>query len=118
MSQFVCKLFFLIFLEPISGPNIQTITPTSSTSLMVDWKVLSHDDANGAITEYRVCYKPTYISGNFCQSFKTAGKNFRSTALSGLQKHTVYVVAVQAATSIGFGPPGTSVVARTLEDSK
>ena len=116
MSQIVGKLSFLIFLEPISGPNIRTITPTSSTSLMVDWEELSHDDANGAITEYRVCYKPIYISGNFCQSFKTAFKNFRSTTLSALKKYTVYVVAVQAATATGLGPPGISVVARTLED--
>ena len=85
---------------------------------MVKWGMLSHDDANGAITEYRVCYKPIHIFGNLCQSFKTVGRNTHRTTLTGMKKYTAYDIAVQAATVIGFGPPGTSAVARTLEDSK
>ena len=78
--------------------------------------MLNHDDANGEIMEYRVCYKPIYISGNLCLFFKTVGRNTHRTTLSGMKKYTMYDVAVQAATVIGFGPPGTSVTAQTLED--
>ena len=86
---------------------------------MVNWELLSPDDANGEITEYRVCYKQISFSGNLCESFTTVvGKNVRSQTLSGLKKYTSYEVAVQASTAIGFGPAGTSAVAQTFEDSK
>ena len=80
--------------------------------------MLSHDDANGEITQYRVCYKPVISSANLCKSFKAVNKNIPSTTVFGLEKYTSYFVAVSAATAIGFGPPGTSVIARTLEDGK
>ena len=78
---------------------------------------MSHDDANGVITNYSICYKPTDSSRGLCEFNKTVG-NVRGTTLPDLRKATSYVVAVKAATMIGFGPPGASMTRQTNEDSE
>jgi hypothetical protein len=72
------------------------------------------DDANGAIIGYQVCYRTVGSSADVC---KPVGNVLRIT-LSKLEKYTSYVVAVQAATKIGFGPLGANRTERTNEDSK
>jgi hypothetical protein len=91
----------------------------SSTSLNVEWNGLNNDDANGVITQYRVCYKKVSSSGNICNlPFRETMGNVRRITLSNLDKYMDYVVAVQAATKIGFGKIGANMTGRTKEDSK
>jgi hypothetical protein len=108
---------FFLFQEPAGGPDITSISATSSMSLRVEWKELSRNDANGLITNYRVCYKAKKDSGDICDRQEIVA-NVRSTTLFGLDKYTFYVIAVQAATSIGYGPLGANMTERTREDSK
>ena len=91
----------------------------SSTSLKVAWNGLNNGDENGIITQYRVCYKQVFSPGDICNSpaRKTKGNVLRIT-LYNLEKYTDYVVAVQAATKIGFGPVGVNMTRRTMEESK
>ena len=102
---------------PARGPKITSITAGNSTSLNVTWKQLNADDANGIIRQYIVCYKVNDSSGDICSSSKTVDDGL-NTVLSGLNKYTVYEVAVKAATAEGSGPVGESMINRTQEDSK
>jgi hypothetical protein len=91
----------------------------SSTSLTVAWNVLNKDDANGLITQYRVCYKNASSFEDICNlPVRETMGNVRRITLSNLEKYTDYVVAVQAATKIGFGQIGANKTRRTKEDSK
>jgi hypothetical protein len=89
----------------------------SSTSVKVAWNRLNNDDANGVITRYRVCYKNASSSRDICNLpvGETSG-NVHLKTLYNLEKYTDYVVAVQAATKIGFGPLGANMTRRTMED--
>ena len=103
---------------PSKGPDVESSPRKSSTSISVVWKELSLDDANGVITEYRVCYMLEERStGELCNSNVSANQNLNVT-LSGLQKYKSYVIGVRASTAIGFGPPGKTMTIRTNQDCK
>ena len=95
----------MYIIVPSKGPTINGITILSPTSMKIIWETLSLHDASGVITQYKVCYKvsknPADISCNF--KLIVDGNNF---ILNGLLKATTYNVAVQAATTKGFGPLG------------
>ena len=86
----------------------------------VAWGNLTQDDANGVITQYKVCYKASRnISEIDCDSSKTIdARQARVVTLNGLNEATTYNVAVQAGTEEGFGPLGAIVTNKTLEDGK
>ncbi|CAB4027934.1 phosphatidylinositol phosphatase PTPRQ-like, partial [Paramuricea clavata] len=103
---------------PSKGPVINVMAD-SSTSLNVTWDELNKYDANGVITRYRVCYKNASSFEDICNlPVRETMGNVRVITLSNLGKYTEYIVAVQAATKIGFGKIGAKMTTRTKEDSK
>ena len=77
------------------------------------------DDANGDITQYRVCYGDTQQSSEMCANYKDVdGVNNTVFNLIGLSENTLYFVAVKATTRAGFGPIGIVLSNRTLEAGK
>ena len=88
--------------------------------MKITWERLSVDDANGVITKYEVCYKASDTSTDIDCTLKKSvdDGNTRQVVLGGLNEATTYNVAVQAATSQGFGDRGTTMTQKTLEASK
>ena len=88
--------------------------------MKITWEKLSLDDANGTITKYEVCYKASDTSTDIDCTLKKSVDDGNTTevVLDGLNEGTTYNVAVQAATSQGFGNLGTSMTQKTLETSK
>ena len=76
--------------------------------MKMSWEMLSNDDANGAITEYEVCYKASKDTTDIdCNLKKMVNDgNMREVTLDRLNEATTYNVAVKAATSEGFGSLG------------
>lgn len=87
--------------------------------MKIIWKKLNNHDANGVITQYKVCYKvsenPADISCNLKQ---LVDGNTTEVVLNGLFKATTYNVAVQVVTAQGFGPLGPVMTGKTLEDGE
>lgn len=106
--------------EPSKGPNITLISNVTSTSMKVAWGNLTQDDANGVITEYKVCYKASQNQTDIdCKLSKEINASqAREVTLDGLNEATIYNVAVQASTAQGFGPFGAVMTRKTLEDCK
>ena len=107
------------FLVPAKGPTITSITSPTSTELKVTWGNLTEDDANGIITNYSVCYQVTGSEKDSCtNSITVIGGSTTTATLMGLNEATTYDVAVKAATAVGFGVLGDTMVKKTLEDGK
>ena len=77
------------------------------------------NEANGNITYYMVCYKVQTSTDKICDKTRRVnGGDNRNTVLNDLNEFTNYSVAIQAATSVGPGPPGVRRNVRTFQDSK
>ena len=108
------------FSEPSRGPSITSVTDVTATSINIIWEKLSHDDANGVIKKYEVCYKASVTSTDIDCNLKKSVNNgdTKEVVLGGLNEATTYNVAIKAATSQGFGNLGTITTKKTLEASK
>ena len=83
------------------------------------WGKLNNDDANGVITMYEVCYKPSYTSTDIdCNLKKSVTNDTREVVLDSLNEATTYNVAVKAKTSQGFGDLGNIITYKTVEASE
>ena len=107
------------FLAPTSGPEIKNITATSSRSIEVLWNKVPANETNGNITYYLVCYKVQTSPNDICaKRQRVDGSDNRNTVLNDLNEFTNYSVAIQAATSVGPGPPGGRRNVKTFQDGK
>ena len=90
----------------------------NSTSLNVTWRKLSKAESNGPIFGYRVCYRVLRQSaGGICSNMRdVSGVNNTRVIITGLTKATTYDVAILPHSTVGFGPVGNIVTAKTLDE--
>ena len=95
------------------------INAKSSKSIKVLWNKVPENEANGNITYYLVCYKVQTSADAICaKTRRVNGDDNRNTVLDDLNEFTNYSVAIQAATSVGPGPPGVRRNVKTFQDGK
>ena len=88
---------------------------TSSTSILVEWDLVSKPDRNGIITSYNIAYHSLTENHSNSTIVDFPG---RQVTLTGLKKFVNYSITVSASTKIGPGPASNPVIVSTGEDSK
>ncbi|XP_065348547.1 cell adhesion molecule Dscam2 isoform X2 [Cloeon dipterum] len=109
-----------------AGPPLQvSVTPLSSTTLVISWSPPRQELQHGTISTYNVGLK--LASGMLFFSGASNGYNFTSVPVdteegrgtllvSNLRKFSRYLVVAQAINQEGAGPLSEPVAATTLED--
>ena len=100
-------------IEPTNFPSALRGHSITSTSILVEWDAVPHEDQNGLILGYRVRYD-TSEGWTFIQ---VDGSETFGNALSDLNEFSVYNICVLAFTVRGDGPESCILVV-TAEDSK
>ena len=90
----------------------------NSTSLNVTWRKLSKAESNGPIFGYLVCYRVLKQSaGGICSNMRyVSGVSNTRVIITGLTKAATYDVAIRPYSTVGYGPVGNIVTAKTLDE--
>ena len=110
-----CNLEIIWLVEPSAPPaNVQGHN-TSSTSIWVDWDIVSFTDQNGIILTCAVTYKalPDETPQSKVMIAPTTQAN-----LTGLTKYRNYSITVFSSTAKGDGNVSEPIIVITDEDSK
>lgn len=78
----------------------------SSTSLLVQWTSLPHEDFRGQPIGYKIIYYPVEVVSDL--NFLRVNYTMNSTMLTNLTVYTIYVINVSAVSSGGIGPVKTA----------
>ena len=107
--------FISIFLVPSLPPASVQIQAVNSQTILVSWKTVPSNSINGILKGYKILYfevkKPQHIYTKLVLSAQ-------QSQLTGLNKFTIYEIAVLAYTEAGDGKKSIPMYKRTLEDSK
>ena len=111
--------FILSSAVPSSPPVNVQVTPSSSTSLRIQWSEVPEADKNGIIKNYKINVS-LGLTMNSASSFlfTVNNGNAMETFIPNLLKWTHYTMTIAASTIKGtsnFSSPATS---RTSQDSK
>ena len=99
---------------PATGPSIQSAIALSSSSIYVNWSILTQQELNGALQGYQVQYIDTAGQNKSVEVNATV----TSAVLTNLTAYTVYNVSVKARTGPGYGPFGATASQRSEEDGE
>ncbi|XP_035208461.1 Down syndrome cell adhesion molecule homolog [Stegodyphus dumicola] len=104
--------------EAPGGPPLTIKTlPLSSTAVKVLWEPPDATLQFGKIKGYYVGYKSKNSKDKYVYKTLEDSENFREERiLTNLQRHTKYLIRVQAFNSKGAGPPSDDVEVETLKD--
>ena len=91
-----------------------TVTETEVTNISLTWQLPALEERNGIILGFIVRLSSVSLRTE-TREIITMYRNITVTALT---PYTVYECVVSAYTSIGTGPPGSIVLARTEPTSK
>lgn len=105
---------------PSEAPRDLTAIAISPTSIITAWQLPVEDSRNGIIRGFKLFYKQNgFIDSS--TTFLLENPSIQSKTVAGLDESTEYEFQVLAYTSVGDGPKGPVVVARTKgrkEDGK
>ena len=103
------------FIVPSQTPRIVDVQVINSTALLVYWRPLDQQYANGILNAYKVRYLD--MSDETQTILSVSPRNF-SAAVGRLTEFTNYKVRVCACTSKGCGKWSLHKAVQTFEDSK
>ena len=103
------------FIVPSQAPRIVDVQVINSTALLVYWRPLDQQYANGILNAYKVRYLD--MSDETQTILSVSPRNF-SAAVGRLTEFTNYKVRVCACTSKGCGEWSLHKTVQTFEDSK
>ena len=99
---------------PTTGPSIQSAIALSSSSIYVNWSILTQQELNGALQGYEV----QYIDSAGQDKTVDLNDSVTFTILSKLSFFTEYNISVKAKTNPGFGLYGVVATVTTKEDGE
>ena len=99
---------------PTTGPSIQSAIALSSSSIYVNWSILTQQELNGVLQGYQVQYIDTAGQNKSVEVNATV----TSAVLTNLTAYTVYNISVKARTGPGYGPFGATTLQRSGEDGE
>ena len=78
----------------------------NESSIGFSWSAPEPELQNGAIIQYRVCIREYGIGFTCTRTALVPANDQNSYTYGGLNPVKEYVVSIEAATKVGFGPPG------------
>ena len=99
---------------PTTGPSILSAIALSSSSIYVNWSILTEQELNGVLQGYQV----EYIDADGENTTVDFNKSVTFTILRNLYFFTEYNISVKAKTNPGFGPYGVVAAVTTKEDGE
>lgn len=98
---------------PSSAPLNVSASTINSTAIIINWDLPAQDGRNGNITGYSVVLRE--VATNTSSSYSQSGAHIE-LVIASLHPYYQYECQVAAETSVGSGPYGGTIIARTLPD--
>ena len=107
----------LCILVPSASPRNLTASNSSSRSILLQWKPVLYEYADGIILGHKVFWRLAGFGSDPWQEVYVNGTNNRSAEIENLEKYTDYEFKILAFNSIAESITTDTVIARTDEDS-
>uniref|UniRef100_A0AAY4C1U3 SDK1 protein n=1 Tax=Denticeps clupeoides TaxID=299321 RepID=A0AAY4C1U3_9TELE len=94
---------------PDEAPLIQSVKPSTTTSVLVQWQRPRDEGLNGVLVGYRLYYRELQYDSSPQEPKKTVSGSAAHTDLAELHKYRRYEIVMTAYNVIGESPPSAPV---------
>ncbi|XP_028401484.1 phosphatidylinositol phosphatase PTPRQ-like [Dendronephthya gigantea] len=91
--------------EPSGPPTGKSVIFVNESAISFSWSEPEPELQNGAIIHYRVCIREYGIAFTCTRATQVPASDRNNYTFGGLNPVKEYVVSIEAATKVGFGPP-------------